>query len=416
MMRNTWAIAFTLVAMSTVPAWAADKAVCGLNNGKTATGEPIPIGAIVGRTGPDDFGSSAKSGKAYFDCVNANGGINGRPVKYMVRDDQWSPETASQMATQLVLDEKVVAMVGNSSFVECAANGPFYEKNNVIAFSGAGVPRECFTAANIAPFNAGPRMSVIQDAQFAHADLGAKSFVCLSLNIPGMGDWACKGVEEYAASEGLKAKTILIDPGSADATSTILQAAAENPDAIVLGFSKGLTVALLNAAEQQDLAQKIKFVVAGGGYNSEIPEAVGPYWNGRLWVNLELNLLESTGPDNQNWRVVMDMYGDASDPRDTFSQAGYLAAKAATDALLTIDPAKLDRATVTTALRKVSGVKSDILCQDWYFGANAKQHNAVHQTRMALLSDGKFKVVTDCRPTKDAELKPLEAVEAALNN
>jgi hypothetical protein len=35
---------------------------------------------------------------------------------------------------------------------------------------------------------------------------------------------------------------------------------------------------------------------------------------------------------------------------------------------------------------------------------------------MALLSDGKFKVVTDCRPTKDAELKPLEAIEAALNN
>jgi ABC-type branched-subunit amino acid transport system substrate-binding protein len=74
--------------------------------------------------------------KAYVDCVNANGGINGRPANYLVRDDQWNPETASQVAAQLVVDKKVVAMAGNSSFVEWAANASFYEKNGIISFSG----------------------------------------------------------------------------------------------------------------------------------------------------------------------------------------------------------------------------------------------------------------------------------------
>lgn len=386
---------------------------CGLNTGVAATGEPIKIGAIVGQTGPDDFSSPAKSAQAYFNCVNANGGINGRPIDYLVRDDQWNPETAAQMAAQLVTDEGVVAMVGNSSFVECAANGSFYKDNNVISFSGAGVPRECFIAGNIAAFNAGPRISLIQTAQFAHNTLGANSFVCLSLNIPGMGDWACDGVTQWAASKGLKSTVILVDPGSADATSTILQAAAEKPDAILLGFAKGLAIAMLNAAEQQDLGGTIKFVAAGGGYNSEVPTAAGPYWNDRLWVNLELNLLESTGPDNLNWQAMMNTYGDASDPRDTFSQAGYLAAKSATAALLTLDPATIDRASVTAALAAVSDIQSDILCNDWYFGTGLAQHNAVHVTRMASLSDGKFSTIGDCVETEDPELAPLQAYEAA---
>ena len=33
---------------------------------------------------------------AYFKCVNANGGINGRPVKYLMADDQWKPNMAAR--------------------------------------------------------------------------------------------------------------------------------------------------------------------------------------------------------------------------------------------------------------------------------------------------------------------------------
>ena len=385
---------------------------CGMMTGEAATGAPIKLGAIVGQTGPDDFSSSAKSATAYFECVNANGGINGRPVELLVRDDQWNPETAAQMAAQLVTDEGVLAMVGNSSFVECAANAGFYEENDIVAFSGAGVPRECFTAEAIAPFNAGPRMSLVAIAQYAHTELGAERLTCLSVNIPGMGDWACGGVEDYAAANGLETTSILLDPGSADATSSILQAAATRPDAILLGFSKGLAVALLNAAEQQDLASGIDFLAAGGGYNSEVPEAAGPYWDGRLWVNLELNLLESEGPDNSNWRSVVEAYGQPGDPIDTFSQAGYLAARSATDVLLELDPEAIDRAGVATALRGVSGVSSDILCGDWYFGEGLGRHNAVHTTRMALLKDGAFETVQDCTQAQDAELEPLLAYEA----
>ena len=49
--------------------------------------------------------------------MNANGGINGRPIEYHVEDDQWNPEAAAAAAAKLVNDQKAVAMVGNGSFI-----------------------------------------------------------------------------------------------------------------------------------------------------------------------------------------------------------------------------------------------------------------------------------------------------------
>ena len=113
------AVAGLASALATLSAAAADAPKCGLNNGKVATGEPIQIGAVVGKTGPADFSSPAQAADAYFKCVNKNGGINGRPIAYSIEDDGWKPEQAAQVAAKLVKDKKVVVMVGNSSFVEC---------------------------------------------------------------------------------------------------------------------------------------------------------------------------------------------------------------------------------------------------------------------------------------------------------
>src|SRR6185437_1798722 len=71
---------------------------CGFKSGKPATGAPIPIGNIVSITVADNSSSSGFAAKTYFDCVNANGGINGRPIKYDMLDDGWSPKQSSQSA------------------------------------------------------------------------------------------------------------------------------------------------------------------------------------------------------------------------------------------------------------------------------------------------------------------------------
>ncbi|OWV82147.1 branched-chain amino acid ABC transporter substrate-binding protein [Rhizobium sp. R634] len=409
------AIGLLLTLVSAFSAHAA--ASCGDNSGKPATGEPIVIGAITGKTGPDDFSNSTRAAKAYFDCLNANGGIKGRPVEYLVEDDQWNPETAAQLAAKLVNDEKAVLMVGNSSFVECGANADFYKKSGILVVAGVGVPRECFFAANYAPTNAGPRVSMLGAMGYALDHLKAKSVVCIGPNIPNVGTWSCDGIIQLAKEKGLTAETILMDPGTADSTSTILQAAASKPDVIILGLPKGVTVPLLTAAEEQGLNQSIKFLSAASAYDLSVPGTIGAGWDGNFIVNMEFNDLEATTPDNQNWLAVMDQYGQKSDPRDTFAQAGYLAARIAETALMTLDPANINRETASAAVRGIKSFKSDIFCAPWYFGEGQTRHNANSTTRMAVSEGGKWKVVSDCAPSPDPELKDIRAFEksAGLN-
>ena len=58
---------------------------CGAGNGQKATGAPIKLGAIATKQPGTDFTDIPNMAKAYFDCVNDNGGINGRPIQYSSR-------------------------------------------------------------------------------------------------------------------------------------------------------------------------------------------------------------------------------------------------------------------------------------------------------------------------------------------
>ncbi len=63
------------------------------------------VGAIATASGGVDFSSSPKAAAAYFDCVNANGGINGRPIDYAYEDDAFDPTQTAQIAAGFAADE-----------------------------------------------------------------------------------------------------------------------------------------------------------------------------------------------------------------------------------------------------------------------------------------------------------------------
>lgn len=408
----------TLAAIAAIAALASGgafaQARCGLNNGKKATGEPIPVGAVVGKTGPDDFSSSALAAAAYFKCVNENGGIHGRPVDYVVADDQWNPETAAQVAVKLVKDRKVVAMAGSTSFVECGANAKMYADADLMVIAGTGVPRECFFAKNYVPINSGPRISAAIAGMYAAQTYKSKKMVCIIPNIPSLGNWGCEGAKEWGRKNGVEVETIAIDPGSADATSVMLQAASKKPDTIIMHVPKGILIPMLAAAEQQDLARNIRFVSSAPAYSADVPKAIGPYWNKRFAVNLEFNPLESKGVDNSNWLAVMNAYGTRTDPRDTFSQAGYLAARLVTETMLKMDPKKITRATVTQALARVTDFRSDILCKPFYVGSG-NRHNANNSGPMMQVDGGIFTLASNgCLSADDPELADVRADEKKL--
>lgn len=390
-------------------AQAADQ--CGLGNGQAAKGEPIQIGAIVGKTGPEDFSSAARAADAYFKCVNANGGINGRPIKYTIQDDTWNPEVAAQAASKLVKDTKVVAMAASTSFVECGANNKLYEQENVAVVAGVGVPRACFYGKNYAAMNQGPRLSTVGAAQYLVETFKVKNLTCVAPGIPGFGDWVCGGVEAYGKANGVNVKQVIFDPGQLDGNAIALQIAASKPEAVVLGMPRGMMLPILSAAEQQDLAKNAKYWgLPTSAYHVDMPKVAGQYWSDKLYVHMELQPLDNDGPDTRNWKAVMAKYGDRKDPIDSFSQAGHMAAKVVTQALLTIK-GPVDRASTAKAIREVKNVKTDLLCAPWYFGPG-ERHQGNHAGRVAQITGGGFKTLTACFQTKDADLADILSLEA----
>ncbi|MCP3473122.1 ABC transporter substrate-binding protein [Bradyrhizobium sp. CCGUVB1N3] len=413
--RGALAIASMLAALIFGhPAEAAPAPKCGLNSGKPATGSPIPIGGIVGRTGPADFSSSGDAAAAYFKCVNENGGINGRPIEYTLEDDAWKPEQAAQAAAKLVIDKKVVALVGSNSFVECAANEATYEKNDVLVVGAVGIPRDCFFGKNYSSTNAGPRLSNLGAVQYMHQKFGVKNIVCIAPNIPGVGEFSCDGVKAWGATKGAVVSVILIDPAAIDMTSIVLQAMSFKPDLIEASLPRDGVIALLKAAEDQDLGSKVKFAAPTSVYNLEFPKTIGPYWDNKVYAQLELEPFDKASPDMLNWYAVLDKYARKDIQRDTFNQAGYLSARWIVEIMMQMDPTKIDRSSVTAALRGMkSGYLSDIACGPWYFGPG-NRHNPNHAGSVAVVSGEKWVTQQSCFEVEDPDLVDVLATEKEI--
>ena len=138
----------------------AKMSVCGMGTGKKATGSPIKLGGIDMLIPGVDFTTIGKVAKAYFDCVNDNGGINGRPIKYTLYTEQLNPAQEAAFARKLVESDKVVGIVGNTSFAECGVNWKYYKSKGFIVI-GAGVQAECFGTPSFVESNMGPRYSIM---------------------------------------------------------------------------------------------------------------------------------------------------------------------------------------------------------------------------------------------------------------
>ncbi|MEU4162267.1 ABC transporter substrate-binding protein [Actinoplanes sp. NPDC026670] len=85
----------------------------GSTNVPGVTDTEIVVGTHMPLTGPAAGGYSkiAPATKAYFDYVNANGGVHGRKITYKIKDDGYNPANTQTVVRELVLQDKVFAIL-----------------------------------------------------------------------------------------------------------------------------------------------------------------------------------------------------------------------------------------------------------------------------------------------------------------
>jgi ABC-type branched-subunit amino acid transport system substrate-binding protein len=89
----------------------------GGGGGGDGGGEPIKIGYLASTTG---FCSAfaedeVRGAELAVDTLNAQGGVDGRPIELVVRDDQATPNVAVRQARDLVLNEQIKFLAGTCS-------------------------------------------------------------------------------------------------------------------------------------------------------------------------------------------------------------------------------------------------------------------------------------------------------------
>jgi branched-chain amino acid transport system substrate-binding protein len=116
-------MAATALSLSVMPAQAISPRS---ETGVTST--TIKLGITLPKTGSASYGYKELPGamKAYFDYVNANGGVNGRKITLTVKDDGYLPKQAIAN-TQALIKENTFALIGalgtaNNKAVASAVN------------------------------------------------------------------------------------------------------------------------------------------------------------------------------------------------------------------------------------------------------------------------------------------------------
>src|SRR5262249_11888707 len=87
--------------------------------GPGVTDTKIKIGNTMPYSGPASaYGTIGKSSAAYFAMINDQGGINGRKIEFISRDDSYSPPKTVDLARELVEQDQVLLVfetLGNAT-------------------------------------------------------------------------------------------------------------------------------------------------------------------------------------------------------------------------------------------------------------------------------------------------------------
>jgi branched-chain amino acid transport system substrate-binding protein len=400
---------------STTAKAAEDVTKCGKKPGTKATGTPIKVGAIVTKQPGTDFTDGANMAQAYFRCVNDNGGINGHPIAYKFYTEQTNPSQIAGFAHKLIQTDKVVAIVGGFSIIECAVDHKYWESLGIMEID-AGIAPECYGTPNSAAPNMGPRYSSDGAVQ-AVVRAGAKKIAFDQSNVPGTG-YIAAGPTAVAKSLNVPIAHFKDNVPIQDANSIALKLvqAAGTDGGVVLNFTPPEALKILQAAQQQGLQDRVKAWGCSTPCNTDfVAKALGQQWDGKLLVNAELNVTDSDGPQSRLYRAVFNKYGSkVSGGLGSFSQMGFTMGQLLVQALESIKGDDYSLKTVNKAIADIKGFKTDILCRPWYYG-DAPLHIPNNVDWTTTPNKGKMVIKEDCFEISDADpdIAEVRAIEAA---
>ncbi|TYK43399.1 ABC transporter substrate-binding protein [Actinomadura decatromicini] len=344
---------------------------------------PIKVGAINGITGLFQTPEVPKAVKAVFEEVNAAGGINGRKLELISKDDAMDPARASQAARELIKSENVVAFAGSSSAVDCGLNRATYTKEKIVSVPAVGVDPTCFTSPNIAPVNPGPFTLTTAMLYYASETL-KRSKVCIDYTIlPGSGGGIEKAIKDWTDLTGKTLAHKNLAVGQGDPTRYLVADKNAGCEAVLYNATVG---PWFQQAKTQGM-QKVDFIVAANSYTDANAKVIPADMNAYAATEWQ-PYTDPTLPGNDRWAKLVEKNGIQ---KTAFSQGAVMSADIFVQVLKTIK-GDITRESVTKAFKEMKPISYPMAGTPYVFGPG-NDHNPIKGSQFVKADKGGWKVL-----------------------
>jgi ABC-type branched-subunit amino acid transport system substrate-binding protein len=357
------------------------------------TNAEIHVGMTTPLSGPlQALGKNARAGiEAYFNHVNANGGVNGQKLRLIVEDDGYEPQLAAPNMRKLIEQDQVVAVIGNVGTPTSIVTVPIAIEKGV-PFVGAitGAPLLRKTPPNRYVFNY--RASYSEEITnmvdgLLTAGIEPKE-IALFTQRDGYGDAGYEGaisalnnrgfMDTHSLAHGRYTRNSLNVEG---ALATILDAPI-TPRAIIMAGGYAPSAKFIKLAKEDIpdcLFLNLSFV---GGI--ELMKELGEDTKNVIVTQVVPNF-ESNLPVVESLRRDLNKYFPEIDP-GFISLEAYIVAKIFVEALFSIQ-GNIERESLVDSLHELSNLDIGLGLNISY---SKHQHQAVHKVWPMMIKDEKF--------------------------
>lgn len=308
-------------------------AACGQDESAQGVFEDrIVVGNTAATSGPLAFvGVPFKAGMdAYFTMINEEGGIAGRTIEYIQKDDEFNAALGLSYTQELVEDDQVFALVGHFGTPTVSATREYLNE--------VGIPRVYYATGVSSLFNLnateGERSSFpvqpIFDAEgevmIARAikDLGAERIGVIYSNADD-GRGMLRGIQLRAGELGVPLASVVQVAPDADDMSTAAQIMlAANVDVIIVAANQVPAATAIRALNDASNTVPVitSYVNADATWLNGISEIVG---NFDIYGNAWIDIFNPDGTPTADYELFAETIGTEY-ASNAFAFAGWIAA------------------------------------------------------------------------------------------
>jgi branched-chain amino acid transport system substrate-binding protein len=309
------------VAQATAPARETPK-----SPGVTDT--TIKIGSWGPLSGPAAaWGAVLHGMEAYFGYINDQGGIHGRKIEFVYRDDQYNPSKTPGLVRELVEKEGVFAIVSGIGTANGRAVADYLEQQGVPFFSPASGDKFWSDPGKKNVYTAFPRYVTEGEilGKYVATDLGKKKIGVLYQD-DDFGKQGLEGVKKAVSDAGGEVVVeVSCQPTDTDLSGQASQIAAKAPEVLVLYAApkQAVTLAKMLDAQKKKPQLVTSFVLS----DPVVLKLAGETWEGTLSAAAGV-LPTAESESAQLYREILAKFGkkDGSGnppPVGNFTLAGF---------------------------------------------------------------------------------------------